>query len=280
MVRRTGRPGFTLSQFLALLALFGILLGLFFPAVVKVREAAARVQCSNNLKQICLAMHDFASTYDGKLPPLAGASPAGGGDQGTYFFHILPFLEASDLYKKSADDAGGHSAWNGEVYRATLRTYLCPADRTGAADNRYQGWLATGSYAANFLIFGDANSTGEPSSYSMQGSARLPATFTDGTSNTFAFAERYQTCAGEPNGWAYDGVSAWTPAFAFTSTGKPQVRPEPKLCDPALAQTPHPAGIQMALADGSVRTVSPSISAQTWWAACTPSGGEVLGSDF
>jgi type II secretory pathway pseudopilin PulG len=272
MVRCVRRPGFTLSQLLVLLALFGILFGLFFPAVVKVREAAARVQCQNNLKQITLAMHDFASTYDNKLPPLAGS--VGGGNQGTYFFHVLPFIEQDNLYNKSADGAGGHSAWNGAVYAVAVRTYLCPADRTGAADNRYEGWLATSSYAANFLLFGD------PTSYSMQGPRFNIGNIPDGTSNTFAFGERYQMCHGEPNAWAYDGVSAWTPAFAFTSTGKPQVRPEQKQCDPSLPQTPHAAGIQMALADGSVRTVAPSISAKTWWAACTPDGGEILGSDF
>jgi prepilin-type processing-associated H-X9-DG protein len=274
MVYRVRRPGFTLSQLLVLLALLGILLGLFFPAVVKLREAAARAQCSNNLKQITLAMHNFASAFDNKLPPLAGTFPAVSGNHGTYFFHILPFVEQDNLYNKSADAAGGHSAWNSDVYAVTVPTYLCPADRTGAADNRYEGWLATSSYAANFQLLGDANS------YSMQGTPFTLGSIPDGTSNTFAFGERYQTCDGGPNAWAYDGVSSWTPAFAFTSTGKPQVRPEPKQCDPSLPQTPHGSGIQMAMADGSVRTVSPSISAQTWWAACTPAGGEVLGSDF
>jgi hypothetical protein len=253
--------------------MFGILFGLFFPAVAKLREAAARAQCANNLMQIIIAMHNINDTYN-RLPPLAGPFPAATGDQGTSFFHILPFIEQDALWRASADEAGTHSAWNNGTYNQSLRVYLCPADKTGGADNRYEGWLATGSYAANFLVFG------EPASYSMQGAPRIPASFPDGLSNTIAFAERYQMCNGTPNAWPYDGDSAWTPAFAFTSTGKPQIKPEPKQCDPSLPQSPHPSVSQIGLADGSVRSLSPSISAQTWWAACTPAGGEVLGSDF
>jgi type II secretory pathway pseudopilin PulG len=274
MVYRLRRFGFTLSQLLVLLALLGILFGLLLPAVQKVREAAARTQCANNFKQIALATINCADTYQGKLPPLAGTFPAGSNDQGTCFFHILPFLEQDTLYKNSADESGARSAWINGTYSRTIRTYLCPADRTGTPDFLYQGWLATSSYAANFLVFGD------PNSYSMQGSARFPASFTDGTSNTILMAERFQMCNGEPTAWAYDGVSSWAPAFAFTSTGKPQIQPEPKQCDPSVPQSPHPSISQVGMADGSVRALTAQISAQTWWAACTPNGGEVLGSDF
>jgi hypothetical protein len=273
MIRSVRRPGFTLSQLLTLLALLGILFGLFFPAVVKVREAAARAQCSNNLKQIIIAMHNINDVYN-RLPPLAGAFPIPTGDQGTFFFHVLPFVEQDHLWKESADEAGIHSAWNNGTYGKSIPLYLCPADRTGGVGNRSGGWLATSSYAANFLVFG------EPDSYGTQGAPRIPASFPDGLSSTIAFAERYQVCDGEPNAWAYDGVSAWTPAFAFTSTGKPQVKPEPKQCDPSVPQSPHTGVSQIGMADGSVRSLSASVSAQTWWAACTPNGGEVLGSDF
>jgi type II secretory pathway pseudopilin PulG len=272
MIRCVRRPGFTLSQFLVLLAIFGILFGLFFPAVVKVREAADRTRCSNNLKEITLAMHNVSDTY-GKLPPLAGSFPGAANDQGTYFFHILPFIEQDNVWKNSADDAGIHSVWNNSTYSLTIPPYICPTDKTGTADHRYQGWLATSSYAANFLVFGDSNS------YSLQGSARFPTSFPDGTSNTIVFAERFQMCNGEPNSWAYDGTTSWAPAFAFTSTGRPQIKPEPKACDPSVPQSPHSVS-QVGMADGSVRALSPQISLQTWWAACTPAGGEVLGSDF
>jgi prepilin-type processing-associated H-X9-DG protein len=275
MVRCVRRPGFTLSQLLTLLAMFGILLGLFFPALVKLREAAARAQCQNNLKQIIIAMHNMNDTYN-RLPPLAGPFPPPTVDHGTFFFHVLPFVEQDNVWKESADEAGIHSAWNNGIYGKDLYVpyYLCPADRTGTPDHRYQGWLATSNYAANFLVFGD------PGSYSMNGSPRVPGSFPDGLSTTLAFAERYQICNREPNAWAYDTVSSWTPAFAFTSTGRPQIRPEPAQCDPSLPQSPHGTGSNAGMADGSVRHLSPSISAQTWWAACTPAGGEALGSDF
>jgi prepilin-type processing-associated H-X9-DG protein len=269
------RPGFTLSQLLVLLALLGILLGLLFPALVKVREAAARAECQNNLKQIMLGMYGIHDVYN-RLPPLAGPFPPPTGDQGTCFFHVLPFVEQDNVWKESADEAGIHSPWNNGIYGKDLFVsyYRCPADRSGAADRRYQGWLATSNYAANFLVFGD------PDSYSMQGSPRIPNSFPDGLSTTIALAERYQICNGEPNAWPYDGTSAWTPAFAFTSTGRPQIKPEPTQCDPSLPQSPHGTGSNVGLADGSVRHLSPSVSARTWRAACTPAGGEPPGGDF
>src|SRR5262249_40017903 len=126
--------------------------------------------------------------------------------------------------------------------------------------------------AANFQVFGVQGS------YNLEGKARYPASFTDGTSNTILFAERLQMCDGEPTAWAYDGASSWTPAFAFTSTGKFQGRA--RECDPSVPQSPPPGGINAGLADASVRFLSAAISGETWWAACPPAGGEMLGDDW
>src|SRR5437899_8079031 len=92
------RRGFTLFQLLVLLALLALLFALLLPAVAKVRQAAARTQCANNLKQLGLATINCADTHRGKLPPLSGAYP----DEaafGTLHFHILPFIEQDQLYK-------------------------------------------------------------------------------------------------------------------------------------------------------------------------------------
>src|SRR5258707_3889956 len=110
---RTHHRGFTLFQLLVVLALLLLLFALFFPAVVKVRQAAARNQCSNNLKQICLATVNCADTNNSKLPPLVGTYPneANGHGNGPVFFHILPYIEQENLYKSAAETMGGQMAY-------------------------------------------------------------------------------------------------------------------------------------------------------------------------
>jgi prepilin-type processing-associated H-X9-DG protein len=274
---RTSRPGVSLFELLVVLALLALLFALLLPAVFQVRKAAARIQCSNNLRQISLATINAADTYENKLSPLAGAYPpvpqGTSTGQGSLFFHILPYIEQDNVYESSKDDKGGHSAWNGSVYSKIIPTYFCTVDGS-APTHLYDGWLGTTSYAANFLVFGNQQT------HTMDGMAKFPASITDGTSNTIFFTERYQVCGGTPNAWAYDGQTAWTPAFAYASQGKFQTVPSEQQCDPDLAQSPHAGGINAALGDGSVRFVSEQVSPRTWWYACTPSGGEVLGPDW
>jgi type II secretory pathway pseudopilin PulG len=275
-MNRFSRRGFTLFQLLIVLALLAILLGLLLPAIEKVRIAAARTQSANNLRQIILGTVNASDTNGGKIPPLAGPYPGKGDDgsgQGTCLFHILPYIEQDNLYKASLDGKD-YSVWANETYKVVIKTYLSPVDRSGGKVLLHDGWLARCNYAANFQVFGDRKNN------TLQGTSTYPASITDGTSNTIFFAERYQECGGDPCAWGYTSGTTWAPAFMYLSHARFQTAPTSEHCDPTLAQGIYPGGINAGLGDGSVRFVASSVSPQTWWHACTPDGGEVLGADW
>jgi hypothetical protein len=115
---------------------------------------------------------------------------------------------------------------------------------------------------------------------SWQTGARLPTSFPDGTSQTILFTEKYAQCGVGGTLWGRALPDLWQPVFGAWNNGKFQVRPSASACDPTLASTPFSGGINVCLADGSARTVSLAVSQATWWAACTPAGGEVLGGDW
>jgi prepilin-type N-terminal cleavage/methylation domain-containing protein len=275
------RRGLTLIELLVVLAIIAALIGLLIPAVLRVREAANRIACNNNLRQLGLAAHACNDTFQ-KLPPMLGYFPKEDGNAyGGVFFHLLPFLEQANLYNGTFDPVSfTYDVRRSYLYTIPVKTYLCPADPSvPGAGGSDRPW-APGNYAANYRVFG----TGGRQTW--QGSARIPASFRDGTSATILFAEKYARCGDQGTAWARIDTDPWQPAFAvfvFGPASKFQVQPAPfdsSACDPRLASTPHPGGMQACLADGSVRSISPGISPETWWAACTPAGGEMLGEDW
>jgi prepilin-type N-terminal cleavage/methylation domain-containing protein len=317
------RRGFTLIELLVVIAIIAILIGLLVPAVQKVREAANRIQCGNNLKQLGLAAHNYHDTQK-HLPPGIGYYPiANNGVFGTYFFHLLPYIEQDPLYRSAQGGVlfpppfGPTSVYypgNNNVYSQRLAAFLCPSDPSVGPDGvvTIEGFsFGASCYAPNALISAQNNPP------TPQGKTRI-ADITDGLSNTILHAEKYARCSNPALPPAFrDGGTAWayctSPVFfpwlpqpmnppgkpfqpgfcipAFVALGAPdaigpeskfQVQPSPFLgnCVPYKAATAHPGGIQVGLADGSVRTLAPTISGATWWAAVTPAGGEVLNSDW
>jgi prepilin-type N-terminal cleavage/methylation domain-containing protein len=305
------RRGFTLIELLVVIGIIGVLLALMLPAVQKVREAANRIQCSNNLKQLGLAAHQYHDVNQ-HLPPGIGYTPlASHGVWGQHFFHLLPYLEQGDLYRSSlgpvAFSTGPITLYcpiNNNVYSHPVPTYLCPSDPSvepgGIVTVNGVTWGAS-CYAPNSQVH--APIPGNP-----QGKVRI-TDITDGTSNTILYAEKYARCTSTNLGldggtfWAYSAfrlfdlpppmeppIKPFAPGFAISGYfGNPvppgpgskfQVQPGKGNCDPRRAATAHSAGMQVCLADGSVRPLAPSMSGTTWWAAVTPSGGEVLGSEW
>src|SRR5262249_35056278 len=158
------RPGFTLIELLVVIAIIAVLIGLLLPAVQKVREAAARIQCSNNLKQLGLAVHNYAGAHDSRLPALTSSTvaPASGNYQGGILIALLPFIEQDNLFQTAMQNTA--NTWDGYnmggaspfVRTVPIKTYQCPSDFTltnGWASNRVGSWMGT-SYGANFQLFG------------------------------------------------------------------------------------------------------------------------------
>jgi prepilin-type processing-associated H-X9-DG protein len=289
----------TLIELLVVIAIVGVLIGLLLPAVQRVREAANRASCLNNLKQIALAGHHAHDTH-GCLPPAIGYYPPGSTTAyGIGYFHLLPFLEQGNLYNSSFA-SGFYSPRHNKVYARPVKTFVCPSDPSAGGsgvvtDNQNVEWGAC-SYAGNSEVFAKVDALGRV--VDVQNYPKFAYSFRDGTSNTILCAEKYARCTNSitlegGSFWAYDDLSPALqplyPAFAISWTtysigpgSKFLVKPTPFLgnCDPFLASTAHTGGMNVGMADGSVRIVSASISGETWWAACTPNGGEVLGNDW
>jgi hypothetical protein len=248
----------TIIQLLVVLAILLILIGLLIPAVQRVREAAARAQSMNNMKQIGLACHNAHDVYNG-FPPTVGDFA---NKTGTLHFFLLPFIEQQNIY-----NMGTTAVWDNDVWSMPVTVYLDPRDISAPPGNVFQNWLATTSYPANWMVFKDG-----------QGGTQL-AQIPDGTSNTLMFTQRYQICNGTPTAWGYPGVYTWAPMVAYYNCSLPQLTPGQQECDPTRPQAMGGA-LLIGMCDGSVRTANPRVSAQTWSNVCDPADGNVLGNDL
>jgi prepilin-type N-terminal cleavage/methylation domain-containing protein len=283
------RRGFTLIELLVVVAIIAVLIGLLLPAVQRVREAAIRAQSANNLKQIGLALHNYASAHDDRIP----------GINGSIFMALLPYVEGGAAYDEQ---------WlTNPSSRIHVPMYVSPADPSlysehpSSVSPPSDGGPPRGnraSYPANAVAF--------------RGQPKLPHSFPDGTANTIAFAEHYSFCRDtvftyplgrsmvfqvRRSAFADRGtfptpfgeyaiqdvvpVTSGSPPVTRASTpGRTfQVRPTIAECDPLVPQTPHASGMLIGMFDGSVQRVRPAVEETVFWALVTPDGGEVAGLD-
>jgi prepilin-type N-terminal cleavage/methylation domain-containing protein len=317
-IRRTS-TGFTLIELLVVIAIIAILIGLLLPAVQKVREAAARIQCTNNIKQMVLATHGYNDAM-GRLPRLltydGGAS---GVAWDTWYGQILPYIEQGNVYNLAI---GSGAIWGNNVLSKVIKTFLCPSDPTMTNGLNANGWAGT-SYGPSAALFGNSQFADPATGANpVIGSKYTVGNIPDGTSNTVGLVERlgqFPYYSGYYNCWAYPmggpwpfstntqgsatnvlngppntpggGYSPWSPggqnpALVYNYY-LPQINPpinnfvgSQAPASPFYPNSKHTASVLVGMMDGSVRTVSSNLTQVTWNCAIAPDDGQVLGSDW
>lgn len=292
------RLGFTLIELLVVIAIIAILIGLLLPAVQKVREAAARMKCSNNLKQMALALHsyhDVAGRFPGYYPSgLVATDPARYNQNWSYV--ILPYIEQDNVFKLPYTTRIEYSAAIGP---RVIQTYVCPSSIYPAI---YQSGTTTYSLTSYHGIVGRQRS--EWQTIGDQGLIGVfpstnkinMASITDGTSNTIAFGERPPVPLLNW-GWALRGAPdldnmMWARYTASDSqsiattdeAGAPcpfpmffqAARPTPSRCDGYHMWSFHTGGGNFGLGDGSVRFFAYSAGVNVIVPMSTRAGGEVI----
>jgi prepilin-type N-terminal cleavage/methylation domain-containing protein len=296
------RSGFTLVELLVVIAIIGVLVALLLPAVQAARESARRTQCSNNLKQQVIATHNLNDTYN-EMPQFGWAWPRKSTvlQQASVFWAILPYMEAKNQFDSLPAGVISSAHFNQSSRPVIVSSYSCPSDYSGIKNGQGAGWNLN-SYNANGEVFhygdypsmttfkdGTSNTVMYVEHLALCRSPAGGNNATNGrcvwpavnltTGDSIVYWPGAATTSSFPGlpGFATRYPTAQIPDPAngnMMSWKLPQARPTVGVssgtCDPLTANGGHPAIVNVALADGSVRGVAPTLTLAVWNAVLTP----------
>lgn len=306
------QSAFTLIELLVVIAIIAILIGLLLPAVQKVREAAARMKCQNNLKQIALAAHNYHDAYT-RFPSGGLAPTVVSGSQFSALAQLLPYIEQDNVHRLIDFTRPPTDPLNDIPRNQVIGGFRCPSDKenpmpaTGGATN----YLANTGTMPFFVIPGNSNFNGV---FYVNAITKI-ADLTDGTSNTVFFSERLLADGSNAvvspvedvffhpgNPATLDEAHSICMSVDITNLsnqfplfmGSPWMHhqhryqhispPNGRSCGFFVVgkstmppSSRHTGGVNAALGDGSVRFIRDSIDLATWRALGTRNGGEVFG---
>jgi prepilin-type N-terminal cleavage/methylation domain-containing protein len=280
-----GRSAFTLVELLVVIGIIAALLGLLIPGVMKVREAANRAGCGNNLHQLNIALQHYHEQF-GSLPPYA--TGLRGDPFANWFGYMLPQLDQLNAYRElsigppktaTSGTGGPMTVSSSPDSGRRFPVLVCKSDPSSAIDN----YRAKTSYEANWFAFSPGTGGFFPPTQRF-------SDFTNGLSNVVLFGECYSECGGLIH-FAMETPSNHT--FGITLDGKPsddpsylpndftmfQLRPNQADCEQLRTQTAHGA-MNVGVADGSVRPVSAGISLDVWKQVLKPRSGVSVSGDW
>ncbi|MFO0889265.1 MAG: DUF1559 domain-containing protein [Isosphaeraceae bacterium] len=318
MHRPDENRGFTLIELLVVIAIIAVLISLLLPAVQAAREAARRAQCSNNLKQIGLALHNYHDT-SGVFPSSMNAWSALRTAYYSAFTAILPHLEERPLFASYNLELNNTDPANTTATATVLAVYFCPSMTLPRVkpDPQYNDFAAPASYAmssgsryawawSNTTLYGPPDGVLIPNEATPAPGRPVVGvgpvglrSITDGTAQTYMVGEQdyalrnYRFGAPDPRaGQERGGNGVWCDGYpasgSFSAFGPfnsheyfgPGSRPDYREASGVASfRSQHPGGAQFLYADGSVRFLKDGVDRSIYRALSTRSGGEVLGAD-